>query len=629
MLLREWQRDGQIDLKQFYLRRFKRLAPALALVVITTLGLTAWFGSAAGNIQANAAKTALGSVLLSSNFIIANTTGGYFDAPAENNPLLHTWSLSVEEQFYVLFPIMLVLGLLLVRRTKKAAALPSIVAAIGVLSFAAMLFGDKESILFGFYSPIPRAWEFVVGVLLAIGVHRLRGATLSASLLRGASVAAPLGLLLILISVFTINSATEFPSLWTLFPVLGTCLLLFSGLNTDSKLTKILSSRPFVKTGDWSYSIYLWHWPLIVIAGFIWPQNSIATLLAAGLSVPLAAAAYRWVEQPLRKIELKRVTVVILAATCVALPVQAANAVDMGVSSGWNNAVLQEFREVTVEETYGEKYGCYQSLPRVGWSWKSDNCTLNPESTGLPIYLFGDSNANHFSSGVVAAGLELNRPVVMRTMQACALALMAIRIEDHPNGTPNLDCIEFNKNLLTWLKTQKRGTVLLGFTDNYLLGYDFSFEDPLGEHRAHDGDDLSIISEAMALTANRITAMGHEVIFIEQIPVFSKPRTNQSLWRTMIANCSLHTAVSKGECIPSVRSGEEIDKYQGPIWGAVREAAQISGVETIDIRDSICPIGTGCSPKKAGIWLYKDALHLSVRGAETLKGTFVEALTKD
>jgi peptidoglycan/LPS O-acetylase OafA/YrhL len=616
-------------LKQFYLRRFKRLAPALAFVVITTLGLTAWFGSSAGNIQVNAAKTALGSVLLSANFIIADTTGGYFDAPAENNPLLHTWSLSVEEQFYVLFPIMLILGLLLVRRTKKAVALPSVVAAIGVLSFAAMLFGDKESILFGFYSPLPRAWEFVVGVLLAIGVHRLRGATLSASLLRVTSVAGPLGILLILISVFAINSSTEFPSLWTLLPVLGTGLLLFSGLNTDSKLTQVLSSRPFVKTGDWSYSIYLWHWPLIVIAGFVWPENSIVILFAAGLSVPLAAAAYRWVEQPLRKIELKRVTIIILAATCVALPAQAANAVDMGVASGWNNAALQEFREVTVEETYGEKYGCYQSLPRVDWSWRSDYCTLNPESTGSPIYLFGDSNANHFGSGVVAAGLELNRPVVMRTMQACALAHMAIRIEGHPNGTPNLDCIEFNKNLLIWLKTQKRGTVLLGFTDNYLLSKDFSFEDPLGEYPAHDGDDFSIISEAMELTANRITEMGHEVIFIEQIPVFSKPGTEQDLWRTMISECSLHSAHFKGGCIPYTRSSEEIDKYQGKAWKAVRNAAKNAGVATIDTREAICPVGTGCSTKKAGVWIYKDAIHLSVRGAETLKDTFVEALTKN
>jgi peptidoglycan/LPS O-acetylase OafA/YrhL len=622
MLMREWDRSGRIDLKQFYLRRFKRLAPALALVVVVTLGLTAWFGSYAGYIQANTTKTALGSVLLSANFFIAESTGGYFDAPAGSNPLLHTWSLAVEEQFYVIFPIILILGLALARRANRKAIVPSIVAGVGILSFTAMLLGDKENIFFGFYSPIPRAWEFVVGVLLAIWVHRFRDSRLDALSPRMTSLAGILGVALLLVSMFAIDGSTEFPSLWTLLPVLGTGLLIFSGLNSKGLLTRILSSRPFTKTGDWSYSIYLWHWPLIVIAGFIWQENAMATLLTAALAIPIAAAAYRWVEQPLRKIELKRVTLIVLAAACVAVPVQAANAVDMGVAAGWNQPAILEFREASAV-TIGENLGCYQYRSTEEWTWAAGKCTFNGGSKGLPIYLLGDSNANHFGAGVIAAGLEMDRPVVMRTMQSCALSQIAIRFE----SDPDLRCKEFNTQLLAWLETQEPGTVLLGFGDDYLLHREFSFEDPFGERPAYDGDDFSVISEAMALTAKRINDMGHQVILVEPIPSFLK-REGLKWWRTDL--CSLHTVISSGVCgVPSLLKNEEVDEYQGTIWAAVRAAAKIAGAETIDVRAAICLPNTGCSTLKDKIWLYRDPTHLSVRGAEYLKDTFVQALTKN
>ena len=171
MLQREWLAHGRIRFREFYVRRFKRLTPALALMVTVTVIASALLLSPLG-AQQTTAQTAIGAMLLVANVVIARTTGGYFDAPAEANPLLNTWSLSVEEQFYLAFPFVLVLGWFLWRRSARARFAPLlIVAAVTLVSFALSVADARGYDLplpmssVGFYGPLTRAWEFGAGSL--------------------------------------------------------------------------------------------------------------------------------------------------------------------------------------------------------------------------------------------------------------------------------------------------------------------------------------------------------------------------------------------------------------------------------------------------------------------------------
>ena len=175
MLAREWQRSGRIGFGGFYARRFKRLTTALALMVTVTVLLSVVIASPLGAQQVTA-QTAIGAMLLVANLVIARTTGGYFDSAAEANPLLNTWSLSVEEQFYLVFPLVLLVGWVVRAKITRGRWAPALlVAAVAAVSLGLMLLTSRggqvpfiSDELVGFYGPLSRAWEFAAGALLAL-----------------------------------------------------------------------------------------------------------------------------------------------------------------------------------------------------------------------------------------------------------------------------------------------------------------------------------------------------------------------------------------------------------------------------------------------------------------------------
>jgi peptidoglycan/LPS O-acetylase OafA/YrhL len=304
MIRREHCSTGRFRFGRFYLRRFKRLTPALALMVAVTMVLSFCLLSPF-NTQQTAALTGLGAMLLVANFVISKHTGDYFDHPAESNPLLHTWSLSVEEQFYLMFPAILLLGWVLSQRGRRipwATVLVGTAAAISLWQamaggWALGVLAPWAKYLVGFYGPFARVWEFAVGALLALVITSrvLRSA-------RHAQVLAWLGAALIAASAWLLNNTTPFPGPSTLLPVTGTLLVIAAGTHHSTRVSRALALPAMVKIGDWSYSIYLWHWPLKVFAVCLWPEAPRAATLAAALSILPAVASYRWVEQPIRRL---------------------------------------------------------------------------------------------------------------------------------------------------------------------------------------------------------------------------------------------------------------------------------------------------------------------------------------
>ncbi len=346
MLLREWLTTGRLQFGRFYLRRFKRLAPALALMVSVTMILSALILSPL-EPQKNAAKAAIGAMVALANFVIARTTGGYFDGPAAVNPLLNTWSLSVEEQFYLVFPALLVLGWLLARRRGLRTSPAVLVALVAVASFALAVYGSTAvespgtEMLVGFYSPFTRAWEFAVGALLALALARWRAVIGRAPHLLTASGLA--GTVLLVLSCWLITETTPFPGVWTLLPVAGALLLLLAGSHPGSPTTRVLSMRPMVKVGDWSYSLYLWHWPFIVFAIVLWPENRLVPVLAALVSFAPALMSFRWLEQPVRRLGAlgARRTTVLIAMVLIP-PIALAGIVSATAKYYWTPRIIAD-----------------------------------------------------------------------------------------------------------------------------------------------------------------------------------------------------------------------------------------------------------------------------------------------
>ncbi len=291
LLIAELEKTSRLSLLNFYARRVRRLLPASALVTVVTLVICAVL--LAPNELAFAGRAARASALYMSNMFFASNASDYFAPNVETNPMLHTWTLAVEEQFYLLWPLLIMLGLQICRSRKALAALLS---AVVLLSFSASVWFTARGGVFAFYGLPTRAWEFGIGglaVILPTGILK------SAKTWAGIGI---LGILSILWSAHSILNPVDFPGWIALIPVLGTTAALIAGAEQPGRgLNRALGLRPLQILGSLSYSWYLWHWPFLVFAQTLVQSRSVwCRLVAAGLSLVVAAAAHRFVENPIR-----------------------------------------------------------------------------------------------------------------------------------------------------------------------------------------------------------------------------------------------------------------------------------------------------------------------------------------
>lgn len=616
MLLRERESLGRVRWGRFYARRFKRLTPALALTVGLVLLGSLVFDSPLGN-QRETALTGLGAMLLVANVVIARSTGDYFDAPAEANPLLHTWSLSVEEQFYLVFPMLMLLGWLITKRLgRPIVALVIAIGSMGLVSFSLAMAGAfgvempfMPETFVGFYGPVTRAWEFAAGALLALAGHRLVVRSRSWSHAVGLT-----GAVLVALSLWLIDAETPFPGPWTLLPVVGTLLLIAAGSH-DTLLRRILQSPLMVSIGDRSYSLYLWHWPAIVFAGLLVSRSPLVLTLAALLSVVPAWLSYRWLEQPIRLLDVERGWPMARLVSAVVLPVVVASAF-LHYASQRNlwNPTLAEYDAAIAPAHAGAAADCN----RVGWKYP-ERCTWNADAGGAPIYLVGDSNADHLSEAVIAAADEMSRPVVNLTSSGCAFLPPLPTIHPVGDSLTTEDCVSASRGVMRFLDHADPGLVVLSNSYWQYLYTDMArFKYPQGVNEADPQAKLDALSSALTATIHSVEDLGHKMLLVQTIPSWGEPSPLR--WE----QCSL-LKVTSNACLRSMRT-DSLPGRQDEVAKVISSVAAATDTPVVDLAPELCPAGVCRNVTKRGFVVYRDSTHVTVDQSKALSGVFLQAM---
>ncbi|MGC7406843.1 acyltransferase family protein [Pandoraea pneumonica] len=441
-ILTEQLENRRFSILDFYSRRVRRIFPALILVLATCFAV-GWFSLLPGE-YGQLGKHIAGGATFSSNLMLWHESG-YFDAAAETKPLLHLWSLGIEEQFYIVWPILLYA--MWGKRTRLVAVLVAILCG----SFAWSIWTTGTNPTEAFYSPLTRAWELACGALLAT-LARRQGGERGWMADRYGSLGAGIGVALILTAVSLLNNTSHFPGWWALLPTVGAAMIIWAG--PDNLVNRrLLSNRLMVGIGLVSYPMYLWHWPLLSFARIMeagTPSWRLRTLLVA-TSFLLAWLTYRYVELPVKKSRLKISTAIPLAGAMAVLgAVGSAIYLDGGAASRYPAAiqVIADFKyEYTVDARFPDCWLGEKMAPDAF----SSKC-FAPVDGKRNFLLWGDSHSARLYPGLAKVLAQRGVNVMQTSRDSCPPVL-------HRGGYAN--CKYGNEFVLSRLHDLNIDTVVL------------------------------------------------------------------------------------------------------------------------------------------------------------------------
>nr|WP_257720773.1 acyltransferase [Mycobacterium sp. JS623] len=297
LLVREHTKTARVSIAQFYGRRVRRILPASTVAVVATLGATFYFlGFITGNSVATDAKW---TAIFAANIHFGVIGTDYLGSQMPPSPLQHMWSLGVEEQFYLIWPALFLVVSLIVRGRYHRTGLAAALAAIAVASFAWSVIQTKSNATWAYFSPFTRAWELALGALIAVSIPAFQHINRDWVY----QTAALLGIISIATSALVLTPATPYPGSAVALPVVSSGLIIAAGCGNPATLVgRTLATRPMQWIGARSYSLYIWHWPVLIIAEqyaghtlSFWQSTGLVAL-----ALILSALSYRLVENPIR-----------------------------------------------------------------------------------------------------------------------------------------------------------------------------------------------------------------------------------------------------------------------------------------------------------------------------------------
>ncbi|EIA2552178.1 acyltransferase, partial [Salmonella enterica] len=384
--------NNKYSIKDFYRRRIDRLFPALLLVMFSVF-IFGWFTLFPDEFM-QLGKQLAGSAGFVSNIVFYSETG-YFNATSPTKPLLHLWSLGIEEQFYLIFPLVLYLAY------KRKVNIFFIVVLLAALSFLLNILSINENIERTFYLPQYRHWELLFGAILSLTVH---GEKAKRPHTLVAIPVAAVSLLVILITALTLHSTVAFPGWYALLPVIASVLLIWSAQDAGP-IKSVITSKPFVFIGLISYPLYLWHWPLFSLAYIIngsTPPDWLMLLLTV-LSFLLATFTYYLIERPLKKVRSwKKKTIPMLVLMLIIGTTGYKTYTMNGIDNRSNIKISKEVSRLLIGPMwpYAKNDACLErfktslstSLP---WWFCSLKRNADPD-----VLILGNSYANHLYPGI-------------------------------------------------------------------------------------------------------------------------------------------------------------------------------------------------------------------------------------
>ncbi|WP_282611382.1 acyltransferase family protein [Pelagibius sp. Alg239-R121] len=596
IIYREIQ-EGDFSLVRFYERRVRRILPALMFVSMVCIPF-AWLWMLPDEF-AGFARSLVAVNIFASNILFLQESSKYFSSTADLMPMIHTWSLSVEEQFYFLFPLFI----LVIARSGRVFVLALLVV-LAALSLGVSDWGAKTYPLINFYLLPTRAWELGIGAILAIGatsvVQRSGWVAQSAS---------AIGLAMVIYPFFFFSKYVGTPSFWTLIPVIGTALTIVFG-RQGTVVGKILGWKPVVGIGLISYSAYLWHQPIFAFARIrLWGEVSDATYLSLSiLALILAYFSWRFVERPFRNKSAFNRKMVFSSAAGFSAALIAFGVIGHKASGfPWRhgNEALVLNLENRLRPNRGLDNTCNTVFKLVPECRTSDE----PE-----IIVWGDSHAMHLVNGIIASNPDA--AIVQMTKTRCAPILDVASIAPPRNTEMRaISCLKFNENVKNYISTTKnlKFAVLASPLTSYLKGDAQLYFD--GQARAPDVDFLV---ERFKETLDWLQQNNVSPVVFQSPPSNGKNAANciaRSIWfGANITNCN--------------RSLNEVEVANATVDGFMSKLAKSHKV--VRLKDYICKNGE-CIVTEDGVFIYMDSGHLSHEGSRLLgeKMDFYGVITGD
>lgn len=595
--------QGTFSLFGFLARRARRLLPA-ALVCFAIVSLIA------GRILLPDAYLDFGRSLLAAALMFANVhfyrTAGYFSAPAHEKPLLHTWSLSVEDQFYLTWPVLL---LVLAPRLPRVWLL----AIAGVLAAASLVHAEAtvgKHASYAFFILMPRAWELLLGCLLAVALPFLRPSE------RLAEALGAIGFAGVLASALLLSSDSRFPGLSAVPACLGAAAMILSGLRGETLMSRALSWRPLVLGGLVSYSLYLWHWPLLALAKYALGRGltpvEASAIVAASLGI--AVLSWRFVERPFRLHGAVPWPIVVrtlaVAGGSIAAFAVAGGLIKIldGLPGRFPGPIGSLFADMGSGNPL--RIPCDGSERVFGTDAICSFGRRKEPDQSYQIAIFGDSNADHFVP-MVARWAEtegLTGRQVTQSMCAPLIGAANKRWSNERNGA----CATFQQQMMVFVE-RNPGLEVAILAANWGDNLEGLFGNGVTVGDASPRDEEAASFEAyLRRTVVFLRSRGIRVHILGQIPSFE----------VLPVTCIV-SALQSGGDPAACGAARSLAGFEPVRSDAVirRVTSDIPGVTFESLIDAFCD-EQRCVPMKDGVFLYRDPGHLSAAGAMLLARSF-------